>query len=225
MALAGTEDTREAQLAFAEKRKPNWPGLVLGATVAEDAERLGLDLPGVGERVPDGRHRPPAVRVRVGHAEGVAGGAVPGQLGVDCRPAGLGVVLGLVLGKAVGITGQLTGSRADVVISDDNGIQSLAAIMGGTTSDAELTVQTSDGSVYAAKVVGTDRNGDTVEIEGTGFFARMLQHETGHLDGFLYTDVLTGRYARQAKKFIKKQGWNVPGLTWVPGTVEDPFGH
>ena len=53
----------------------------------------------------------------------------------------------------------------------------------------------------------------------------MLQHETGHLDGFLYTDVLTGRYARQAKKFIKKQGWNVPGLTWVPGTVEDPFGH
>lgn len=76
-----------------------------------------------------------------------------------------------------------------------------------------------------AKVVGTDRNGDTVEIEGTGFFARMLQHETGHLDGFLYTDVLTGRYARQAKKFIKKQGWNVPGLTWVPGTVEDPFGH
>ncbi|MCA0155133.1 peptide deformylase [Tsukamurella sp. M9C] len=76
-----------------------------------------------------------------------------------------------------------------------------------------------------AKVVGTDRNGEKVEIEGTGFFARMLQHETGHLDGFLYTDVLTGRYARQAKKFIKKQGWTVPGLTWMPGTVEDPFGH
>ncbi|TWS24321.1 peptide deformylase [Tsukamurella sputi] len=76
-----------------------------------------------------------------------------------------------------------------------------------------------------AKVVGTDRNGERVEIEGTGFFARMLQHETGHLDGFLYTDVLTGRYARQAKKAIKKNGWTVPGLTWLPGTVEDPFGH
>ncbi|MCS3778789.1 peptide deformylase [Tsukamurella ocularis] len=76
-----------------------------------------------------------------------------------------------------------------------------------------------------AKVVGTDRAGEKVQIEGTGFFARMLQHETGHLDGFLYTDVLTGRYARQAKKFIKKQGWTVPGLTWMPGTVEDPFGH
>lgn len=76
-----------------------------------------------------------------------------------------------------------------------------------------------------AKVVGTDRDGEKVEIEGNGFFARMLQHETGHLDGFLYTDVLTGRYARQAKKFIKKQGWTVPGLTWMPGTVEDPFGH
>ncbi|WP_040766073.1 peptide deformylase [Tsukamurella sp. 1534] len=76
-----------------------------------------------------------------------------------------------------------------------------------------------------AKVVGTDRNGDPVEIEGTGFFARMLQHETGHLDGYLYTDVLTGRYARQAKKAIKKNGWAVPGLTWTPGTVDDPFGH
>lgn len=76
-----------------------------------------------------------------------------------------------------------------------------------------------------AKVVGTDRDGGAIEIEGTGFFARMLQHETGHLDGFLYTDVLTGRYARQAKKAIKKQGWNVPGLTWTPGTVDDPFGH
>ncbi|BDH59264.1 peptide deformylase [Tsukamurella sp. PLM1] len=76
-----------------------------------------------------------------------------------------------------------------------------------------------------AKVVGTDRTGAAVEIEGTGFFARMLQHETGHLDGYLYTDVLTGRYARQAKKAIKKNGWTVPGLTWTPGTVDDPFGH
>lgn len=76
-----------------------------------------------------------------------------------------------------------------------------------------------------ARVTGTDANGDPVDIEGRGFFARMLQHEVGHLDGFLYTDVLVGRNARAAKKAIKRAGWGVPGLSWVPGTVDDPFGH
>jgi peptide deformylase len=76
-----------------------------------------------------------------------------------------------------------------------------------------------------AKVTGTDEHGEPVEVEGTGFFARMLQHEVGHLDGFLYVDVLVGRNARAAKKAIKKMGWGVPGLSWTPGTVDDPFGH
>ena len=76
-----------------------------------------------------------------------------------------------------------------------------------------------------ARVTGVDRTGAEVTIEGTGFFARMLQHETGHLDGFLYVDVLVGRNARAAKKAIKKAGWGVPGLTWTPGEQADPFGH
>ncbi|GAC70044.1 peptide deformylase [Gordonia soli] len=76
-----------------------------------------------------------------------------------------------------------------------------------------------------ARVTGVDRDGEPVVLEGDGFFARMLQHETGHLDGFLYVDVLVGRHARAAKKSIKRHGWGVPGLTWTPGTVVDPFGH
>ncbi|MCH5641599.1 MULTISPECIES: peptide deformylase [unclassified Gordonia (in: high G+C Gram-positive bacteria)] len=76
-----------------------------------------------------------------------------------------------------------------------------------------------------ARVTGVDRTGAEVVVEGTGFFARMLQHEVGHLDGFLYVDVLIGRNARAAKKSIKKHKWGVPGLTWMPGEVEDPFGH
>ncbi|MGV9860740.1 peptide deformylase [Gordonia sp. NPDC003425] len=76
-----------------------------------------------------------------------------------------------------------------------------------------------------ARVTGVDRSGEKVTIEGHDFFARMLQHETGHLDGFLYVDVLIGRNARAAKKAIKKAGWGVPGLTWLPGTTADPFGH
>ncbi|MFC4604839.1 peptide deformylase [Rhodococcus kronopolitis] len=76
-----------------------------------------------------------------------------------------------------------------------------------------------------ARVTGLEADGSPVVVEGTGFFARMLQHEVGHLDGFLYTDVLIGRHARAAKKVIKRSGWGVPGQSWIPGTVEDPFGH
>ena len=76
-----------------------------------------------------------------------------------------------------------------------------------------------------ARVTGTNEKGEDVSIEGYGFFARCLQHETGHLDGYVYTDVLTGRYKREAKKTIKKNGWTEPGLAWMPGEDDDPFGH
>lgn len=75
-----------------------------------------------------------------------------------------------------------------------------------------------------AKVTGTDEHGNEVALEGTGFLARCFQHEVGHLDGFLYTDVLIGRYKRQAKKAIKRNGWTEPGNTWTPGVDPDPFG-
>jgi peptide deformylase len=76
-----------------------------------------------------------------------------------------------------------------------------------------------------ARVTGLDADGTPITLEGTGLFARMLQHETGHLDGFLYLDRLVGRYARSAKRAVKSNGWGVPGLTWVPGKDPDPFGH
>lgn len=76
-----------------------------------------------------------------------------------------------------------------------------------------------------ARVTGLDGEGKPVSIEGTGLFARMLQHETGHLDGFLYVDCLIGRHARAAKRAIKAHGWGVPGLSWLPGEGPDPFGH
>ena len=76
-----------------------------------------------------------------------------------------------------------------------------------------------------ARVTGLDADGNPVELEGTDLFARMLQHETGHLDGFLYVDGLIGRHARAAKRAVKAQGWGVPGLSWTPGEDPDPFGH
>lgn len=76
-----------------------------------------------------------------------------------------------------------------------------------------------------ARVSGLDADGGPVTIEGHGLFARMLQHETGHLDGFLYLDRLIGRHARAAKRAVKANGWGVPGLSWTPGADPDPFGH
>ncbi len=76
-----------------------------------------------------------------------------------------------------------------------------------------------------ARVTGLDADGNPVTFEGNGLFARMLQHETGHLDGFLYVDKLIGRHARAAKRAWKSNGWGVPGLSWMPGKEPDPFGH
>jgi peptide deformylase len=69
-----------------------------------------------------------------------------------------------------------------------------------------------------AKVTGFDVSGAPIEVEGTGYFARCLQHETDHLDGYLYLDRLVGRNARAAKKILKANRWGVPGLSWLPRT-------
>ncbi|MDO4929235.1 MAG: peptide deformylase [Corynebacterium sp.] len=75
-----------------------------------------------------------------------------------------------------------------------------------------------------AEVTGVNEHGEAVTISGTGFFARCLQHEVGHLDGFAYTDMLVGRWARKAKKAIKQEGWTEAGQSWLPGVDPDPFG-
>ena len=98
----------------------------------------------------------------------------------------------------------------------------------GTDDEGCLSVPGIDfptGRAERATVTGLDENGEPVTVVGTGLLARCLQHEVGHLDGLLYTDVLTGRWKRAAKKEFKARGWNEPGRTWMPGVDEDPFGH
>ena len=72
-----------------------------------------------------------------------------------------------------------------------------------------------------AQVTGIDVDGAPVVVEGTGFLARCLQHETDHLDGLLYLDRLVGRNQRAARKAVKRNGWGVPGLSWDPGVDAD----
>ena len=72
------------------------------------------------------------------------------------------------------------------------------------------------GRAHWAKVTGQDVDGQPVEVEGTGFFARCLQHETDHLNGYLYLDRLIGRHKKEAKRMLRDNEWGVPGLSWDP---------
>jgi peptide deformylase len=61
---------------------------------------------------------------------------------------------------------------------------------------------------YAHAVIeGVDQHGTPVRVEGTGEFARCLQHEYGHLRGGLYVDVLTGETRKEALRTIRTASW------------------
>jgi peptide deformylase len=76
------------------------------------------------------------------------------------------------------------------------------------------------GRADRARVIGADLDGAAIVVEGTGFLARCLQHETDHLDGLLYLDRLVGRNQRAGRRAVKRNGWGVPGLAWDPTRVE-----
>jgi peptide deformylase len=76
-----------------------------------------------------------------------------------------------------------------------------------------------------ASVTGYAVDGTELAFEASGWFARCMQHEYDHLNGFLYVDRLGERWARKARKAVKRHGWGTPGLSWMPGVDPDPFGH
>ncbi|WP_171167137.1 peptide deformylase [Streptomyces sp. I05A-00742] len=49
-----------------------------------------------------------------------------------------------------------------------------------------------------AVVRGQDMKGNPIAVQGTGYFARCLQHETDHLYGYLYIDRLSKRDRKDA---------------------------
>lgn len=68
-----------------------------------------------------------------------------------------------------------------------------------------------------ANVSGIDLNGESVNIEATGWFARIFQHEFDHLDGLLYVDKLAEPWKEISQDIIQDNGWGKPGLSWLPG--------
>jgi peptide deformylase len=53
-----------------------------------------------------------------------------------------------------------------------------------------------------AVVRGLDKDGDPLVIEGTGYFARCLAHETDHVNGQVYLDRLSKRDRKEALRQV-----------------------
>ncbi len=61
-----------------------------------------------------------------------------------------------------------------------------------------------------ARIEGTDVDGDPLLLEGTGFLARILQHETDHLDGVLFLDRLAPEHRREALARLREEALGLP---------------
>ncbi|GAA0276901.1 peptide deformylase [Cryptosporangium japonicum] len=72
-----------------------------------------------------------------------------------------------------------------------------------------------------ASVTGQDIEGRPIRVDGTGLFARCLQHETDHLNGILYVDRLEpdAREAVLAANAQRIEAHEMP--PWSEGTPRD----
>ncbi|MGX9228662.1 peptide deformylase [Streptomyces albus] len=64
-----------------------------------------------------------------------------------------------------------------------------------------------------AVVRGQDAQGKPIAVRGTGYFARCLQHETDHLNGYLYIDRLS---KRERKDVLRQMAESTPRYETVP---------
>jgi peptide deformylase len=90
------------------------------------------------------------------------------------------------------------GSQSGVVVNP------VLAEVGGSVVEDDEGCLSVVGQVFVtprrerARVTGFDVDGRPVEVSGEGLLARCLQHETDHLLGRLYVDLLSGRDRRTA---------------------------
>jgi peptide deformylase len=63
---------------------------------------------------------------------------------------------------------------------------------------------------WVATVRGLDQTGKSIEVTGTGYFARCLLHETEHLRGILFIDHLPRNRRRRVLREMEPFAWNAP---------------
>ncbi|MGW0711208.1 peptide deformylase [Streptomyces sp. NPDC002643] len=86
-------------------------------------------------------------------------------------------------------------SVGGVVLRGPEGCLSLPGLEAGTERYDEAVVE------------GFTVEGELVVVEGSGFFARCLQHEMDHLEGRVYVDRLSGWRRSRVERKIAKAPW------------------
>jgi peptide deformylase len=118
---------------------------------------------------------------------------VPGRAGVAAPQ--IGVSLRVFSYNVAGQVGHLVNpvlSQSDGEQDDEEACLSLPGLGFATRRALSVVAR------------GFDQHGEPLVIEGTGFLARALQHETDHLSGTLYIDTLTGDVRRQALRELRR---------------------
>jgi len=60
---------------------------------------------------------------------------------------------------------------------------------------------------FRAVAKGMNMHGEPILIEGSELLARVLQHETDHLDGIVFIDRLSSEVRKQAMRDIRESDW------------------
>ncbi|MCI1933435.1 MAG: peptide deformylase [Ancrocorticia sp.] len=68
---------------------------------------------------------------------------------------------------------------------------------------------------HRVHVTGLNLEGEAVSIDIAGWRARIMQHEFDHLNGITYVNRLTEPYYSEAMAVAEREGWGVPGLSWL----------
>jgi len=72
-----------------------------------------------------------------------------------------------------------------------------------------------------ARIEGVGADGGPFVLEGTGFLARILQHETDHLDGVLFLARLAPEDRREALSRLREEALGLPPRGMPPGRGAD----
>lgn len=67
------------------------------------------------------------------------------------------------------------------------------------------------------RLEGMDLGGNHLQIDATGWLARIFQHEYDHLQGVLYRDRLRRARRSEVDEIITSHGWGRGIAQWLPG--------
>jgi len=116
----------------------------------------------------------------------------------------------------IGLAATQVGNSNRVVVIDVSNVEEkhpLIVLINPEIVQSEGTMDSEEGCLSVPNYISTirrhenvlvrglDRNGNEIEIEGTGLLSRVLQHELDHLDGILFVD----RLSKIKKEFFKRR--------------------